>query len=231
MQRRTFGVDNPGTVADFRNGGGASNSAPRVGPVVINEIQYHPAPGGDEYVELKNITASAVKLYDPAYPTNHWRLRGAVDFDFPPNVSLGPTGSLIVVGFDPQFDTASLNAFKAAYGITSSSGIYGPWDGRLGNISESVKLEKPDTVQLPPHPDAGFVPFVPVETIVYSNNFPWPVDTSTRPSARLRANPTRPSSRACERLHQRKPTPWTCPLTKIVARSMRRAYESPLPWT
>jgi len=43
--------------------------------------------------------------------------------------------------------------------------------------------------------------------------------TSTRPSARLLADPRRPSARACERTHQRKPTAWTSPETKAVRRT------------
>src|SRR5205823_9579512 len=37
---------------------GAANSGPRVGPVVISEIQYHPPPGGDQFVELHNLTST-----------------------------------------------------------------------------------------------------------------------------------------------------------------------------
>lgn len=40
--------------------------------------------------------------------------------------------------------------------------------------------------------------------------------TCTRPSLRLVACPLKPSSKARERVHQRKPTPWTCPWTKAV---------------
>ena len=43
---------------------------------------------------------------------------------------------------------------------------------------------------------------------------------STRPSAMLRTKPIRPSSSARARVHQRKPTPWTCPRTRIVALSI-----------
>src|SRR5674476_100021 len=48
---------------------------------------------------------------------------------------------------------------------------------------------------------------------------PW-AQISTRPSSILRAKPIRPSSRARARVHQRNPTPWTRPRTKMVVRSM-----------
>src|SRR5205823_9699723 len=70
---------------------GAANAGPRVGPVVINEIRYHPALGDAEFIELKSITNAPVKLYDPAYPTNGGKLDGA-GFSSPPNVAMPANG-------------------------------------------------------------------------------------------------------------------------------------------
>ena len=42
ISARTFGVDNPSTVEEFRTGAGAPNAYPLVGPVVINELMYDP---------------------------------------------------------------------------------------------------------------------------------------------------------------------------------------------
>ncbi len=184
MSARTFGVDNPATVAQFRTGAGQTNAYPLVGSVVLSEIMYQPPLLGtndntrDEFIELRNTTASAVPLYDVNYPTNHWRLRGGVNFDFPPNVMLAATGTLLVVSFDPVTDPASLAAFKAAYGVSGALTVLGPWTGKLGNTSESISLQKPDAVQLAPHPDAGFVPFVLVEKISYASTAPWPANAA-----------------------------------------------------
>lgn len=75
---------------------GAANSGPRVGPVVVREIMYHPIDldggldnGSEEYIEIRNISSATVPLFDPANPTNTWHLRGGVDFNLPQNVSLG----------------------------------------------------------------------------------------------------------------------------------------------
>jgi hypothetical protein len=38
----TFGRDNPGSVGEFRLGTGTANAGPRIGPIIINEIAYHP---------------------------------------------------------------------------------------------------------------------------------------------------------------------------------------------
>ena len=82
QSRTTFGHDNPITVEDFRLGTGMSNAYPKVGPVVINEVMYHPISGSpplenpnEEYIELRNTTTEYVPLFDPDYPTNHWRLQ------------------------------------------------------------------------------------------------------------------------------------------------------------
>src|SRR5204862_1807209 len=55
---------------------GALNSGPRLSAVVITEIQYHPGPAGDEFIELFNTSNTSVPLYDPLYPTNAWKLNG-----------------------------------------------------------------------------------------------------------------------------------------------------------
>lgn len=165
-------------ITVFRTGTGAANPYPKVGPVVISEIMYHPPDIGtndnvrDEFIELKNITGATVPLYDPAYPTNGWHLRGGVDFDFNSTHSIPAGGYLLVVSFDPVNDGASRAAFQSTYG--SNSILVGPYQGKLDNGGESVRLEEPDVPQQPPSPDAGFVPYVLVERVVYSDTAPWP---------------------------------------------------------
>src|SRR4029453_8414881 len=86
-------------VAQSSNSLGAANAYPKVGPVVVAEIMYHPPDRGpddnatDEYIRLQNFSSSAVPLFDPLHRTNTWRLRDAVDFNFPTNVTLPPGGS------------------------------------------------------------------------------------------------------------------------------------------
>jgi hypothetical protein len=182
MARRSFGVDNPSSVTQFRAGGGAPNFYPLVGPVIINEIMYDPSRSdpledntADEYIELFNLTSSAVPLYDAGAPTNTWQLQGGVKYTFPQYVSLPAGGYLLVVNFDPVADTATLAEFRARYGLGVGVPLYGPYAGHLANSGESIGLYKPDPPQLPPHPDAGFVPYVLVEQIDYANAAPWPI--------------------------------------------------------
>jgi hypothetical protein len=82
---------------------------------------------------------------------------------------------LLVVNFDPVADTATLAEFRARYGLSVGVPLFGPYAGHLANSGESIGLYKPDLPQLPPHPDAGFVPYVLVEQIDYANAAPWPI--------------------------------------------------------
>ena len=61
--------------------------------------------------------------------------------------------------------------------LSRSGGIqvFGPWTTRLSNTGERLALYKPDPPQLPPHPDAGFVPYILVEEVMYRDASPWPV--------------------------------------------------------
>ncbi|MBN1671398.1 MAG: lamin tail domain-containing protein [Kiritimatiellae bacterium] len=162
MSRRTFGADNPGSLAEFRTGTGLPNAYPRVGPVVINEIMYHPAGDGDEFVELRNITGSPVPLHDPAYPSNTWMLGAAVDFFFPTGKSIPANGYALVTGIDPA-------VFRARYGIDAAVEVFGPYAGKLDNAGESVKLYRPDTPE-----EDGYVPCIRVDRVKYNDRAPWP---------------------------------------------------------
>jgi hypothetical protein len=179
MQQRTFGVDNPSNVGNFRTGTGSANTYPLVGPVVFTEIMYNPPMLGtndntrDEFLEIRNMSGATVSLFDPAYPTNRWRLRGGVDFDFPGGMSIPAGGTLLIVGFDPATNAAEASAFKAVYGLPSDASLLGPWSGKLDNGGERIELQRPDVPQLPPSPDAGLVPYIVVERILYSDNPPW----------------------------------------------------------
>ena len=183
LAKRTFGVDAPESVVAFREGGGAPNAKPQVGPVVISEIMYegHPDVAGLgqaqlEYVELHNISEQAVPLFNPVEPQNTWRIRGGVKLDFPANTTLPPGGYQLIVGFAPVAEPVVAARFREHYDVPSGVTIVGPFDGRLANGGETVRLLQPDNTQGLGHEDAGFVPYLPVENVSYDNRKPWPRD-------------------------------------------------------
>jgi len=69
LTKPSFGVDSPSSVSAFRKGAGAANAEAKVGPVVIHEIMYHPAPmphgagtPDDEFIELRNVGTEPIGL-------------------------------------------------------------------------------------------------------------------------------------------------------------------------
>jgi hypothetical protein len=141
---------------------GQPNGLPLVGPVVIDEIMYDPAADGDEYIELRNISASPVGLWDPYHGGSSWKLGVAVTFTFPPERILAPGERALVVGIDPQ-------TFRARHGLDGSIQIFGPWSGTLDNAGERIELLRPSI----PSGD-GTVPYVLVEKVNYDTQAPWP---------------------------------------------------------
>jgi len=171
MSAHTFGVSDPGSVTEFRAGTGGTNAYPKVGPIVISEVMYHPPDVGgadntrDEFIELRNTSTASVELYNG---TNGWRLRDAVDFDFTPGTSIGAGGTLLVVSFDPVNNPAVLAEFRAQYQLDPSQPIVGPYSGRLANDSDDIELRRPDV------PNSNSVPYILVERVRYFDTAPWP---------------------------------------------------------
>ena len=173
MSSRTLGADNPDTVAQFRLGTGLPNAYPKVGPIVISEIMYHPPDVGTnddtihEFIELRNIGNASQPLSHPTLTSNSWKLKDAVSFTFPPGTSIPASGYLVVVSFNPT-NTAQLSEFRSYYGMSSAAAVVGPWNGKLDNGGEAIELYKPDA----PQPD-GDVPQILVERVKYNDAFPW----------------------------------------------------------
>jgi hypothetical protein len=163
----------------------SANVGPSVGPIVINEIMYHPPDvyvnngfydnDEDEFIELRNITSQPVALFDSLTPTNTWTIRGAADFTFPTNVTIPGNGLLVVVGFDPSSTPFQVGAFRAKYGIAPSVIVLGPYSGKLNNSQETVRLFKPSRPENPPAQEEGRPPQILVDAVSYLTQSPWPV--------------------------------------------------------
>ena len=140
---------------------GQPNSGPLIGPVVINEIMYHPDIDGDEFIELKNISSNSMPLFDPANPSNTWALSG-VGFSFPADVQLAPNELMLLVAVDPE-------AFRAKYSIPAQVQILGPYPGGLQGSGERLELQRPDV------PDTNGVAYITVDEVRYNDRSPWPI--------------------------------------------------------
>nr|MBP8298207.1 lamin tail domain-containing protein [Burkholderiales bacterium] len=140
---------------------GAANSGPRVGPAVLSEVFYHPPTGGVEFIEVVNITAAPLALFDPAFPTNTWRIGGA-SFAFPTNVTLSPGGIAVVAATNEA-------VFRALYSVPTNALVFGPLTGALQDSGERLSLERPDAPQT-----NGIVPYIVVDDVRYNDKAPWP---------------------------------------------------------
>ena len=135
---------------------GAVNVAPKVGPVIINEVHYNPSGSGIEFIELYNITSSPVVL-------DGWRFIEGLTWTFPPSTSIPGYGYLVIVGGNPS--TA-----RTAYAIPGPVSVLGPWTGALDNAGEMLRLAKPGD----PLPDTS-IPYVSVDHVNYDSAAPWPL--------------------------------------------------------
>lgn len=151
---------------------GQPNSPLRIGPVVLQEIHYAPAPGEFPFVEVRNISAAAQPLFDPQNPANTWRIAG-LDFDFPPGISLPPDGYAVVTEADPA-------VFRLAMGVPAGVPVFGPIAGLIQRNGERLELTRPDgPVQVTIGNIATtVVPQVVVDSVRYNDTAPWPVDAA-----------------------------------------------------
>ncbi len=142
---------------------GSANAYPKVGPVVINEIMYHPDPNGDaEYIELYNITDASVNLYDGF--GNTWQFTEGIDFAFPLDVNIPAHGYLLVV--------QNISEFNAEYpGAPGSVQIFQWNSGKLDNAGEKVQISMPGDVDA-----AGERHFICVDSVRYDDSAPWPIE-------------------------------------------------------
>ncbi len=152
---------------------GAQNQTP-ASRVVLSEFMPHPQDlegGGnnlqDEFVELYNPLAVTVAL---ANVTGAWRLDGEVSYVFSNGAVLAPGQRQVIVGFDPQAETNTLQAFRDRYDLGAGPvAILGPWDGQLDNAGGRLALERPQAGDWPGDP----INWVIVDEAIYFDRDPW----------------------------------------------------------
>ncbi|MBN2475332.1 MAG: lamin tail domain-containing protein [Pirellulales bacterium] len=145
------------------------NSGPRVGPVVISEVQYNPgnSPGAAdfEFIEIYNSAATAVDL-------TNWRIRKGVDYDFPAETELAAHGVIVIVPFDLT-DADKLAAFRTFYGLDASVPLLGGYSGQLDDGGERVQLQRPDE---PPLGEPDYFPRLLEDEVDYDDEGAWPAE-------------------------------------------------------
>lgn len=151
-------------VAMRENTPGTANAYPKVGPVVINEIMYHPESDSEneEYIELYNITGLPVVLqkYDAGKGEIAWRFTDGIEYAFPLGTTIPAYGYLLVV--------KDRTSFKATYTVDGVA-VLGPYDKQLRNGGEKVEISMPGGVD-----ELGERQYIRVDRVNYDNEDPWP---------------------------------------------------------
>ncbi|HCO95878.1 MAG TPA: hypothetical protein DIU00_18390 [Phycisphaerales bacterium] len=159
------GTDNYNFVAMDYNTEGSTNAYPKVGPIVISEIMYHPDwPLGSsytndqyEYIELHNISTGPVTLYD--YLTGEpWKFTDGIEFAFPADTPVTiPAGGFILVVKKPD-------AFSLRYPGVSAGNVFGPYEGKLSNAGERLELSMPGDID-----NTGQRQYIRIDRVNYSD--------------------------------------------------------------
>ncbi|UCG58177.1 MAG: lamin tail domain-containing protein [Phycisphaerales bacterium] len=150
-------------VAMSLNTPGSANAYPKVGPIVITEIMYHPSGAADaEYVELLNITGMDITLYD--YITGEpWKFTDDPDnpgiellFGTDPPVTVAP-GEYILLAKD-------VSLFKSQFSVPAGTQVFEWGTGKLDNGGEKVQLSLPGDVDA-----EGVRHYIRVDRVRYSD--------------------------------------------------------------
>ena len=151
---------------------GWENAYPKIGPVVITELMYHPTDpcAGDpteyedddyEYIEIYNITGLSVMLEEYDNESGGyipWQIEG-VGFTFPANTTIPAYGYLVIAR-----NTA---AFAHRYGSLPAGMLLGPC-GKMGNGGERIQLSKPGDENLDT-PETDDYHLIRVDRVKYSD--------------------------------------------------------------
>jgi hypothetical protein len=154
---------------------GRPNTRPRIGPVVINEIMYHPdSPDDAEYIELLNAGDFDVTLYDIVAEAP-WRLADdpkdpGIEILFPedPPITVSPGQYVLLV--------KDVLHCQGRYGIPGNIPILEWGSGRLNNAGETIYLYRPGELD-----DEGVRQWICVDRVTFSDGahperFPGGVD-------------------------------------------------------
>lgn len=163
--RETNSVGEVRLVPQARRTPGGPNAGPLPAALAFNEIHAPAGSPWDAFIELKNLSAEAVPLFDPAAPANTWRLAG-VDFDFPRGITVPPGGLVVVTAGYP-------GVFRQKFGVPPEVPVLGPWPGRLQAEGERLALLRPDAPGAGPDGRA-FAPAIEVEAVSFRTAAPWP---------------------------------------------------------
>ena len=156
-----------------------------MGPIIISEIHYSPTEAGNgesellEFIEIQNPQGEDELL-------TNWELDGGVAFRFPNGFELHAGRSVAIVSFNPATDEAAVTLFREEFGVSDDVILLGPFNGRLNDNGETIRLLRPDE---PPLDEPNFVPLLLEDQARYDSLPPWPEDANAGGSSLHRSLP------------------------------------------
>ena len=121
---------------------GEANTALYIGPIVINEINYHPNeddPKQVEFLELKNTSTESISLFETVTGGSRgWKVEG-INFEFSSGDVL-PAGGLALLF--PDSLSAYAKVLKERFSIDESVMVKF-YKGKLSNRGETIAVKKP----------------------------------------------------------------------------------------
>jgi hypothetical protein len=146
---------------------GAANKGPRVGPVVITEIMRHPSDSSGAFIEIRNIGASAVPLFDETDTTRPWKIA--------PQGILFPSGAALKAGEVALVIPAGVpvDSMRKKHSLPDSIQLFAAADS-LFRAFDSIAIMKPDvdSVSL----TMTELPYFTIDRIVIDAAGSWPSD-------------------------------------------------------
>lgn len=140
----------------------AANAVPRLGPIVISEIMYHPSGNGDaEYFELLNVSDQGVTLFDAASGAA-WQIVKGVEYEFPAlsTIALAPGERLVITGNIP--------AFNSQFTVPAGTQVLEWTTGKLSNSGEALELGRPG-----PADANNVIQYIRVDRVNFEDGSPW----------------------------------------------------------
>ncbi len=162
LSEPTFGVTSPASIGEFRQGLGEANAQPLVGPVVMNEIHYHPTAGESEFIELRNTGPMTVTLRPEDGEAFGMALTAGVRFVFPPGATLAPQSYALITGDEPR-------TFRLRHNLGDDVQVHGPFHGQLADDGECVVVSRAVVSS-----DGERIAQLVADEVCYANAAEWP---------------------------------------------------------
>ena len=165
-------------VAMSQNTPQLPNAYPKVGPIVISEIMYHPQTNPDaEYIELLNIEDHDVTLYD--YNSHEpWKITDDGNFEYffaatPITMTAGERILLI----------KNQAAFDSEFAAEPGTRIFEWSDGSLSNGGERIELSMPGDIDI-----LDVRQYIRIDRVNYDDETPWPEEADGEGWSLVREN-------------------------------------------